>query len=349
MTPTVSTPKKSKTAGVHSTPFTTTSSDTGKSASNQDPLSANEVTVFQDGFLKKYDAVLKALEGAKALAVERVGASAPIYTGDALVSELEASVRTGIDHYLNACASILVELGLVDKAALGLAHEVSFRTGGRSSGGSLDYVLGLVSQGSLRPLRQVYLEAKKANEISTLGVRNDRNLRLLAQLASGIDGLRMRSDESGKYCYVGAVFDGKSMLFGYTTKVKGTVHLLQRVIIDPTEIVHHILYLIFISVSDSEDAIVTVTSEMTEHDDRGQPFGGSANYNIDEASDAPSSSGCADGASPAAKSDIPKRGGGGATGKRAPLSVLRGPNDVPCSPLLLTRRGLSAINGSGAL
>jgi hypothetical protein len=341
--------KRRRTSGVDVTPFMTASSDTGRSASNQHPLNPEEVTTFQDGFLRKYENVLSALDvEATAQALARVRSSAPIYTGGALVSELEASIRTGIDHYLNACACTLVELGLVDEVHLGLAHEVAFGPGGRSSGGSLDYVLGRRSQGTLQPLRQVYLEAKKTNEISTLGIKNDKNLKLLAHLASGIDGLRMRSAESQKYCYVGAVFDGKSMLFGYTTKVKGTVHLFEPVITDVKEIVRHILYMIFISVSDSDNAVVSVTEEMTQNDDRGPSFGDSAKDDTDdEVSDDPTSSGGGAGPSPSANSDPPQYGGG--KEKRTPLSVLRGPNDVPCSPLLLTRRGLSGTTGSCAL
>ena len=340
--------KRRRTSGVDGTPFTAASSDTGKSASNQHPLHYNEVTEFQEGFLIKYRAVLSAFDAeATEAALARVHSST-IYTGRALVSDLEASIRTGIDHFLNACASTLVDLGFVEEAHLGLAHEVSFGPGGRSSGGSLDYVLGRRSQGTLQPLRQVYLEAKKANEISTLGIKNDKNLKLLAQLASGIDGLRMRSAESKKYCYVGAVFDGKSMLFGYTTKVKGTVHLFQHVITDVKEVVRHILYMIFISVSDSDNAVVGVTEEMTQNDDRGPSFGDSAKDDRDdEVSDDPTSSGGAGGPSPSANSDPPKYGGG--KEKRTPLSVLRGPNDVPCSPLLLTRRVLSGTTGSFAL
>ena len=341
--------KRRRTSGVDGTPFTAASSDAGKSASNQHPLNPEEVTKLQDAFLRKYEKVLSVLDAeATAQALARVRTSAPIYTGRALVSDLEASIRTGIDHFLNACASTLVDLGFVEEAHLGLAHEVSFGPGGRSSGGSLDYVLGLRSQGTLRRLRQVYLEAKKANEISTLGIKNDKNLKLLAQLASGIDGLRVPSGESKKYCYVGAVFDGKSMLFGYTTKVKGTVHLLDHVITDVEEIVKHILYMIFISVSDSDNAVVIVSEEMTEDDDRGPSFGDSAKDDRDdEVSDDPTSSGGAGGPSPSANSDPPKYGGG--KEKRTPLSVLRGPNDVPCSPLLLTRRGLSGTTGSCAL
>ena len=334
----------------------TASSDAGEFASNQHPLNLYKVTKFRKGFLRKYEKVLSALDvDATAQALDRVCSSAPIYTGDALVSELKASIRTGIDHYLNACASTLVALGFVDKAHFGLAHQVASGPGGRSSSGSLAYVLGLASQGNLRPLHQVYLEAKKANEISTLGIKNDKNLKLLAQLASGIDKLRKKSAESKKYCYVGAVFDGKSMLFGYTTKLKGTVHLLDHVITDVKEIVKHILYMIFASVSNSDDAIVSVTEEMTHDDDRGSSFGDSAKDDRDdEVSDDPTSSGGAASPSPSANSDPPKCGG--AKEKRTPSSVLRWPKydvnqkpDVPCSPLLLTRRGLSALTGSYAL
>eukprot|EP00035_Acanthoeca_spectabilis_P018537 m.395149 g.395149 ORF g.395149 m.395149 type:complete len:601 (-) comp16768_c2_seq12:190-1992(-) len=247
---------------VQSTPKSASATgDSTKSASNQTPLDVAECKLFQPEVQTVYNNALKKLEGAFESAKTILKNQKSVLVR-CLDTQNETGTREGtIAPRIEACIKALHEHKLIRKVEdIRVSMETSFSISdgeGHSSGGAHDYVFGresiYPSEHKPRfPARRVYLEAKQKGLVETCNPFTPQNRKWLAQLVSGIDGLRSKDPDEADYVYFGAVYDGAAMLVGYTTKNTsfnhaGSVHVHNAVLVND-DALKYLLLLIYFSV-----------------------------------------------------------------------------------------------------